>query len=235
MRTRSKSRNHRARLDAVSETARRSIATACLSGTLEDKLGAAAAAGFDGIELFENDLIAGQLSPEQVRERCAELGLSIDLYQPFRDFEGAPRRCSSESAARGTRIRRDGGAGRRHGASCRRRAIQRWGCAWTASTSFRAQAIPRASPMYRLLPGHGAFDLPAFLGYVLDAGYIGPLSLEVFNDVVRQADPARTARDALRSLLWPQEQFGATAADTADLRRRLCRPAAWRIRARSLG
>lgn len=78
MRTRSKSRNHRARLDAISETARRSIATVCLSGTLEGELGAAAA-GFDGIELFENDLIASQLSPEHVRERCAELGLSIDL------------------------------------------------------------------------------------------------------------------------------------------------------------
>ena len=30
------------------------IATVCLSGTLEDKLAAAAAAGFDGVEIFEN-------------------------------------------------------------------------------------------------------------------------------------------------------------------------------------
>lgn len=44
---------------------------------------------------------------------------------------------------------------------------------------------------YWLFPGQGAFDLPAFLGYVLDAGHTGPLSLEVFNDVFRQADPAR--------------------------------------------
>ena len=35
---------------------RRSIATVCLSGTLEDKLAAAAAAGFDEVELFEPDL-----------------------------------------------------------------------------------------------------------------------------------------------------------------------------------
>ena len=33
------------------------IATVCLSGTLEDKLAAAAGAGFHGVEIFENDLI----------------------------------------------------------------------------------------------------------------------------------------------------------------------------------
>ena len=47
---------------------RRSIATVCLSGTLEDKLAAAAAAGFDEVELFEPDLIA--LRPGR-RRRCA--------------------------------------------------------------------------------------------------------------------------------------------------------------------
>jgi 4-hydroxyphenylpyruvate dioxygenase len=58
---------------------------------------------------------------------------------------------------------------------------------------------------HRLFPGQGAFDLPAFLGHVLAAGYTGPLSLEVFNDVFRQADPRRAAVDALRSLLALQE------------------------------
>ena len=67
-----------------------SIATVCLSGTLDDKLAAVAAAGFDGVEIFENDLIASPWSPKQIRERCADLGLSIDLYQPFRDFEAVP-------------------------------------------------------------------------------------------------------------------------------------------------
>src|SRR4051794_34291428 len=69
---------------------RRSIATVCLSGTLEDKLEAAARAGFDEVELFEPDLIASALAPEQVRERAAALGLRIGLYQPFRDFEAVP-------------------------------------------------------------------------------------------------------------------------------------------------
>lgn len=66
------------------------IATVCLSGTLDDKLAAVAEAGFDGVEIFENDLVVSPWSPEQVRARCAELGLSIDLYQPFRDFEAVP-------------------------------------------------------------------------------------------------------------------------------------------------
>ncbi|MFC3493979.1 bifunctional sugar phosphate isomerase/epimerase/4-hydroxyphenylpyruvate dioxygenase family protein [Glycomyces rhizosphaerae] len=66
------------------------IATVCLSGTLEDKLDAAAAAGFDGVEIFEPDLVASALAPEEIRTRCADLGLNIDLYQPFRDFEAVP-------------------------------------------------------------------------------------------------------------------------------------------------
>jgi 4-hydroxyphenylpyruvate dioxygenase len=66
---------------------RRAIATVCLSGTLEDKLAAAAGAGFDGVEVFENDLIAAPWSPAEVAAHCADLGLSIDLYQPFRDLD----------------------------------------------------------------------------------------------------------------------------------------------------
>ena len=36
---------------------RRSIATVCLSGMLREKLEAIAAARFDGVEIFENDLL----------------------------------------------------------------------------------------------------------------------------------------------------------------------------------
>ncbi|UYM06615.1 bifunctional sugar phosphate isomerase/epimerase/4-hydroxyphenylpyruvate dioxygenase family protein [Solicola gregarius] len=67
---------------------RRSIATVCLSGSLEEKLTAAAAAGFDGVEIFEPDLVVSDSSPEEIRALADRLGLSIDLYQPFRDFEG---------------------------------------------------------------------------------------------------------------------------------------------------
>ena len=67
---------------------RTSIATVCLSGSLEEKLRASAAAGFDGVEIFEPDFVASPLSPELVAELARDLGLTLDLYQPFRDFEG---------------------------------------------------------------------------------------------------------------------------------------------------
>src|SRR5439155_927853 len=50
----------------------------------------AARAGFDGIEIFEGDLITSRLSPADVRLRAADLGLRILLYQPFRDYEAVP-------------------------------------------------------------------------------------------------------------------------------------------------
>ena len=66
---------------------RRGIATVSLSGTLDDKLDAAARAGFDGVEIFEGDLVTAPWSPGEVRRRLSELGLTADLYQPFRDYE----------------------------------------------------------------------------------------------------------------------------------------------------
>ncbi|HEY0204754.1 MAG TPA: sugar phosphate isomerase/epimerase family protein, partial [Acetobacteraceae bacterium] len=69
---------------------RKCIATVCLSGTLAEKLEAAAAAGFDGVEIFEADLLAFGGSPADVRSICEGLGLTISLYQPFRDFEAMP-------------------------------------------------------------------------------------------------------------------------------------------------
>lgn len=67
---------------------RRAIATVCLSGTLDEKLEAIAAAKFDAVEIFENDFINHHGSARDVRRLCHNLGLGIDLYQPFRDFEG---------------------------------------------------------------------------------------------------------------------------------------------------
>ena len=268
---------------------RTSIATVCLSGTLEDKLDAAAAAGFDGIELFENDLLAARRGPAEIRRRCAELGLSVDLYQPFRDFEAVPpdvlaanlRRaeqkfdvmaelgvdtvlvCSSVSpdaiddddlaaeqlhllatraAERGLRIAYEALAwgrfvdGYEHAWRIVRRAAHP--ALGVCLDSFHIlskgddprpiRAIPgdkifflqladaptlpmdvlQWSRHHRLFPGQGDFDLTAFTGHVLAAGYRGPLSLEVFNDVFRQADPHRAAVDAMRSLLALKETLG---------------------------
>ena len=69
----------------------RSIATVSLSGTLPEKLEAIAAAGFDGVEIFENDRLYYDGSPREVRQMCADLGIAITLFQPFRDFEGCRR------------------------------------------------------------------------------------------------------------------------------------------------
>jgi 4-hydroxyphenylpyruvate dioxygenase len=69
---------------------RKCIATVALSGTLRDKLEACAAVGFDGVEIMEADLLTFDGSPADVRQICADLGLMIEVYQPFRDFEAMP-------------------------------------------------------------------------------------------------------------------------------------------------
>jgi len=261
---------------------RTAVATVCLSGTLEDKLTAAADAGFAGVEIFEPDLVASPLAPAAIRDRCAGLGLSIDLYQPFRDLDSTS---PDRFAANLTRLERkfevmrqlgtdtllvcssvspdavrdpDLLAGQLHTAAERAAAhgirIAYEALAWGAHiNTYEASldVVDRAghpalglcldsfhilsrgsdpagirdipaeklfflqladaphldmdvlqwSRHHRLFPGQGAWDLSAFLGHVLAAGYRGPLSLEVFNDVFRQADPGRTAIDAHRSLL----------------------------------
>ena len=70
--------------------AKRSIATVSLSGSLDEKLRAIAGAGFDAVEIFENDLLSFNGSPRDVGQACRDLGLAICAFQPFRDFEGMP-------------------------------------------------------------------------------------------------------------------------------------------------
>ena len=69
----------------------RSIATVSLGGTLVDKLTAISAAGFDGVEIFENDLFYFDGTPADVKRIADDRGLRIMLFQPFRDFEAGPR------------------------------------------------------------------------------------------------------------------------------------------------
>lgn len=66
------------------------IATVSISGNLREKLEAIAAAGFDGIEIFEQDFIADEGSPREIGGLVRDHGLEILLFQPFRDFEGLP-------------------------------------------------------------------------------------------------------------------------------------------------
>ena len=266
---------------------RTSIATVCLSGTLVEKLHAAAAAGFDGVEVFEPDLVASPASPEEVAALARRLGLSLDLYQPFRDAEGVTDDefesvlhrarakfelmqrlgidtmlvCSNvgtatvdDDAVSAAQLRRLGEEAAAHGVRLAYEALA-WGRfvddyrhAWriveladhpavgVCLDSFHIlsrghdpaaiEQIPGDrifflqladapaltmdvlswSRHYRLFPGEGAFDLRAFVGHVLAAGYTGPLSLEVFNDVFRQTDVRRTADQAKRSLTWLEDQ-----------------------------
>jgi 4-hydroxyphenylpyruvate dioxygenase len=69
---------------------KKSIATVALSGTLPQKLEAIASAYFDGVEIFEPNLRSYEGTPRDVGRIAAGLGLTIDLFQPLRDFEGVP-------------------------------------------------------------------------------------------------------------------------------------------------
>lgn len=67
---------------------RLSIATTSVPGDLATKLETIAGAGFTGVELYEPDLTGYAESPARVGRLARNLGLSIDLFQPFHDFEG---------------------------------------------------------------------------------------------------------------------------------------------------
>lgn len=266
---------------------RTGIATVCLSGTLKEKMQACAIAGFDGIEIFEQDLVTSPLSPEDVRKMAADLGLGLDLYQPFRDFDSVSEDLLQENLRRadakfklmsrlgmdtilvctnvGTatiddddlragQLSRLAELAGNHGVKVAYEALA-WGKyvndyehahrlvdtvdhpnLGTCLDSFHIlsrdwdtapiEAIkpekiffvqvadaPKLSMdvlswsrHYRVFPGEGQFELAKFMGHVARAGYSGPVSLEVFNDVFRQSDVERTAVDAMRSLIWLEEQ-----------------------------
>lgn len=79
---------------------KRGIASVSLSGGLVDKLHAAAAAGFDVVELFEPDLLGSHCRPESLRALAGELGIEIEVYQPLRDFEGVAESALKRNLAR---------------------------------------------------------------------------------------------------------------------------------------
>jgi 4-hydroxyphenylpyruvate dioxygenase len=266
---------------------RTGIATVCLSGTLKEKMQACAIAGFDGIEIFEQDLVTSPLAPEDVRKMAADLGLTLDLYQPFRDFDSVSgdllaanlRRaeakfrlmarlgmdtilvCSNVATAsidsddlRAEQLERLAHLAGDHGVRVAYEALA-WGkyvsdyehahrlvatvdhpnlgtCLdsfhilsrdWDTAPieAFNPEKIffvqvadaPKLSldvlswsRHYRVFPGEGQFELAKFMGHVVRAGYSGPVSLEIFNDVFRQSEVERTAVDAMRSLIWLEEQ-----------------------------
>ncbi|WP_432245310.1 bifunctional sugar phosphate isomerase/epimerase/4-hydroxyphenylpyruvate dioxygenase family protein [Arthrobacter sp. G.S.26] len=284
---------------------RTGIATVCLSGTLKEKMQACAIAGFDGIEIFEQDLVTSPLPPEDIRKMAADLGLTLDLYQPFRDFDSVPgdllaanlRRagakfrlmsrlgmdtilvCSNVATAsidsddlRVEQLGQLAALAGDHGVKVAYEALA-WGKfvsdyehahrlvtavdhpnLGTCLDSFHilsrnwdtapievldpakiffvqvadapklAMDVLSWSRHYRVFPGEGQFELAKFMGHVVRAGYTGPVSLEIFNDVFRQSDVERTAVDGMRSLIWLEEQgakwLDANAGTPAVPRRR---------------
>lgn len=269
---------------------RKGIATVSLSGVLDDKLEAIAAAGFDGIEIFDNDLVASPLSPREVARRCTDLGLSIDLFQPVRDIEGVtPERfpavvhrvrrklevmtelgatvflaCSNalpdaidDVDLSAEQLRAVGELATSFGVTVAFEAlawgrhINRVGQAWSVVERADHPAITLAvdtfhmlargddaaaltgipghrigflqvadapvldmnvlewSRHFRCFPGQGTLDVAGVVAAVLEFGYTGPVSLEIFSDVVREADPFVTARDGMRSLVFLEDQLGA--------------------------
>jgi len=266
---------------------RKSIATVSLSGMLPEKLEAAAAARFDGVEIFENDLLQFPGTPGEVRRLCRDLGLRIDMFQPFRDFEGvapdqlqrnldrAERKfdvmeelgtelilvCANiaESASSDLDLRAEQMALLAERAARRKiriafealawgGAVKTWRQVWdiveranqpnlgVALDSFHTlvlkddwqglKDIPgqrifylqladapwvNLDPLthsrhYRCFPGQGQMEVTGFVGAVLDSGYNGPVSLEIFSDENRAAPARAMAFDAMRSLLWLEEQ-----------------------------
>ena len=262
------------------------IATVSLSGLLADKLDAIAGAGFDGVEIFDNDLVASPLPPAEVAMRCADLGLTIDLFQPLRDVQGVPPgrfpavlhrvrtklevmaelgatrvlACSSVAADSSPDIDQTaeqlhavGALAAEYGGTVAFEAlawgrhVNRVGQAWEAVVRAGHPAVTLAvdtfhmlargddgaalagipgdrigflqvadaplldmgllewSRHHRCFPGQGTLDVPGVVAAALTAGYRGPVSLEVFSDVVRQVDPEVTARDAKRSLVFLED------------------------------
>lgn len=65
-----------------------SVATTSVPGDLLEKLEIISEVGFTGVELYEPDLTGFAGSPEKVGEYAKALGLSIEVLQPFHNFEG---------------------------------------------------------------------------------------------------------------------------------------------------
>jgi 4-hydroxyphenylpyruvate dioxygenase len=69
---------------------------------------------------------------------------------------------------------------------------------------------------FRLFPGQGGMPVIPFVRNVIAAGYVGPISLEIFNDEFRAAPPRPIAIDAMRSLVLLEEELLAAPDASAD-------------------
>jgi 4-hydroxyphenylpyruvate dioxygenase len=270
-----------------------SIATVSISGNLESKLRAIAQAGFDGVEIFENDLLTSAGSARDARALMSYLGLTCTLFQPFRDFEGMPgalrprvfermerkfdlmqelgtdlllvcsnvssaalgdrsrivddfRELGERAAARGLRVGYEALAWGRHVWDHRE--------AWSIVREVNHPAIglildsfhslARNVPVeslreidparifivqladapslqmdylswsrhFRNMPGQGELPLVEYVAALLECGYKGYLSLEIFNDRFRSSSASSVAIDGRRSLSYLHDQVARRLA-----------------------
>lgn len=68
----------------------------------------------------------------------------------------------------------------------------------------------------RCFPDQGEMVVTGFVGAVFDAGYTGPISLEIFNDEGRSAPARANASDAMRSLLRRSSLTSSRLASAAS-------------------
>ncbi|WP_170765800.1 bifunctional sugar phosphate isomerase/epimerase/4-hydroxyphenylpyruvate dioxygenase family protein [Ruegeria lacuscaerulensis] len=64
------------------------VATTSVPGDLFQKLEEIARTGFSGIELYEPDLTGSAANVTEIGRRAKALGLAVEVFQPFHDFEG---------------------------------------------------------------------------------------------------------------------------------------------------
>ena len=278
---------------------RTSIATVSISGELPDKLAAIAQAGFDGVEIFENDFLAFDGSPADVGRMVRDHGLEISLFQPFRDFEGMPPShrqrtfdraerkfdvmqelgtdlllvCSNVSTLALGGIDRAADDFRELGERAARRGLRvgyealAWGKhindhrdAWEivrradhpniglVLDSFHSlsrridinsiRSIPKEkifivqladapridmdllywSRHFRNMPGEGDLPIVEYTSAIVDTGYDGFFSLEIFNDQFRGGSSQSIAADGHRSLIYLGDRVKRlTGSKTLDI------------------
>lgn len=69
----------------------RAISSLSFSGPLEEKIIAAAEAGFAGIEVFREDIVGFDGAPEDIAALAARNGIAVLALQSLRDFEALPQ------------------------------------------------------------------------------------------------------------------------------------------------
>ncbi len=259
---------------------RRGISSLSFSGPLDKKIEAAAAAGFEGIEIFREDLIYFDGKPADLSRLARDAGIAIFSLQSLRDFDAGPDEARVWNRRRAGRFldlaaeigapllivcantrpdtlpeparaaadlawlaeeaaKRDLCLGYEalSTSHATRSYIEAWdivrqadrpnlglviGAVHTLAVQkgfAELEGIPPEriflvhmadaprmkmdvrllSRHFRVFPGQGNLPIGSLYGKLLEIGYQGPVSLEIFNDQVRALPPATVANDGIRA------------------------------------